>query len=107
MTKEEIKNWQKNNCFKITVGLAFIVIAFSVGYYFIFYLPHKNNDDRIFVKETDCQKYAPAIIKGINDANTYNKNTGLNLVTVSFGIIFYSPKQNTCLYTTFNDFNSG
>lgn len=96
-----MKNFLKDNWFEIIIAIAILIVAASVGYYFLFYLPRKNNDDRMFTKETDCQKYAQAIIKGINDANTVNTTNGLNVVDTSFDLIFYSPKQNTCLYTTF------
>lgn len=115
-----MKKFIKENLFKIIISFSILLIALSVGNYYLFYLPNKNANilikeniekyqkeqeekvtvetsraNDLFLKKQHCQESKNEIEKEINDYNT----SGVN-ATKFLDEIFYSPVKNTCIYTT-------
>lgn len=81
--------------FKGILALALIVVAASIGYYFVSFLPSQAKErlarewqESLFNKNLDCQKYQKPI---------QEKESGTFKMTVMSGV-FYSSKVNSCLY---------
>lgn len=85
----------KNSVLKTSASIAVIIISFSVGYYFFFFLPSykqnvlfKENTEQILKKQIECQKIGMAL---------HEKE--LASMEVAFVPTFkFSSKLNTCLY---------
>lgn len=77
-------------------GVATILIALSVGYYFGFYLPAKSDAENLFSKKQYCEqlgsKYMAQELKDRNYSEGGVSNISGN------GQYTYSEDLNTCLY---------
>jgi len=94
----------KDNWFKLVMVIFLLMITLSVAYYFVIYLPKQNYVNQLFIKKTNCQKYAELIKNEVDKSNKVN-NEGI--FTNIFGqdyleMIFYSPKEDSCLYVIHN-----
>ena len=89
--------------FSLIVALAIFLAGCGIFYYFVFYLPLTNTEKSkqseqafLFSKKMDCEKLTDSIKKEIDKGND-NK---FALSIESFEMIFYSPKENACIYAT-------
>ena len=101
--------WLKDNWFKVGMMSSILIVAISIGYYYVVFIPEsknsegqKNNED-VFAKKVECEKYKDEIIIKINQFNAKQKpevRNDYNLYVESneFKEIFYSQKINSCVY---------
>ncbi len=87
----------------ILLALAVVVITASVSYYFLIILPRINaerskQDEQAFIfsKKMECEKLTDSIKKEIEKGNANE----FALDIENFEMIFYSPKENACIYAT-------
>ncbi|MGD0576822.1 MAG: hypothetical protein ABSA74_01985 [Candidatus Staskawiczbacteria bacterium] len=85
----------KNNWFKMIIAVAVLIIALAIGCYFAIYLPRQNYANQLFTKKADCQKYTTSIKDEIDKENA-NPFGGISYLEM----VFYSPKEDSCLYAT-------
>ena len=75
----------KQNWFKMIIAIAVLIIACSIGYYFVIFLPNFHNKETIIQNQTTCSqteqkvisKNYPNIIPGITSVTSnshYNSN---------------------------------
>lgn len=90
-------NITKNKLSKISVIASIIIVALSLSYYFVLYLPEQNKQEQIKDTVNELLKNKEMCLKYKTDFEKYvlekeNKNSYYYVERV-----FYSQKYNTCL----------
>lgn len=80
----------------ILFGLAVVIVALSVGYYFGFYLPAKNDTENLFSKKQYCEEIGNKYLLQEEKDRNYTEG-GISNITGN-GQYTYSKELNTCLY---------
>ena len=90
-----MKNFIKENWFKLVLTVCLLLVAVALLYYFTKFLPaqkqiefSKNQEEKIFAKNLDCKKYEPQI----------KPKEGEFLGMKVMSGVFYSSKTNSCVY---------
>lgn len=88
---------------KILIILLLVLFIFALFYYLVFFLPNKQKAELDLKNKVLCSKYIPEISDNISKGNNGGQNETFNILEK----VFYSPKENTCLYSiktyTYND----
>jgi hypothetical protein len=98
----------KQNWFKITVAVAILIVALSVGYYFSIYVPQRNN----LVLQEDCSKRANEIFmkntgeyaktyQGYTYTNHYNKKMSKCFVLIYGGD--WTTEYHATMYNAYDN----
>jgi len=94
----------KKHWLSLIIAIAVIVAGCGIFYYFVIFLPQvnlekskQNEQAFIFSKKMDCEKLTDSIKKEIEKDN----NNPFALSIENFEMIFYSPKENACIYATY------
>jgi len=89
--------------FNLIVVSPIILVSWGLFYYLVIHLPKFDTEklkqsERAFIfnKKMDCEKLIDSIKKEIEKRN----NNQFALSIENFVMIFYSPKENSCLYVT-------
>lgn len=97
--------FMKNKPVIIISAIVLIAFAFIAGFKYrnIRFKTSTNsqtaNNNELFAKKTECQKYQDDVEKKLNDSDAFVAETGAQMVN-KFDKIFYSPKANSCLYVS-------
>ncbi len=93
----------KKHWLSLIMIFTIVLVAFGIFYYFVVQLPIINAEKSkqseqafIFSKKMECQKLTDSIKKEIRE----NNSNQFALSIENFEMIFYSPKENTCIYVT-------
>lgn len=83
----------KNNTF---FGIAALIAAISIGYYFGFYLPTKSSTESLFAKKQYCEQLGSKYMEQELKDRNYSEG-GISNISGN-GQYTYSKDLNTCLY---------
>jgi len=104
-------NWLKENWFKFIIAIGVLIVALSVAYYFIMFIPKRNDqiraqeqskttqeyNQRILLQEQDCQKASYKFLGEIKETSQFYISANQNHFSIS---------KNTCLlyYVTVDEY---
>ena len=103
-------NFFKNNWFRLIVVVAILIIALSVGYYFLVYLPKLNASQELSKNIENCSQleskvyksyvdfiYHGTIISGnsVSSENNYNQNLKKCFVEITDDTTYGAPASET------------
>ena len=96
--KEKIKNFLKNNWFKMGILIVFLLVAFSLLYYFAIFIPQKEKvkteqltQEKYLEQQEKCREAGVKAYK--EDSLRYGAN---NMVEPKY---VYNKNLNLCLYS--------
>ena len=80
---------KRQTIFYFVIGITALIIAASPSYYFVIFLPQRNEDVRIFAANQKCRETGEKIYK--EDSQKHGMNTPEYI---------FNAKLNTCLYAS-------